>query len=333
MSSQTYDKQLLSRIGGPNTPKRSSLSYTSAGVHDSVQQSQNSLDRQNSALQALVTAERRHGSLDSTSGIRWPTSSAIWAERTAGETSQPSTSRNASIAFDDNGSHRGSYDHSMFVSDEIYMEEGQMSNLYIDDPSPGSPKAGSKRRASSPPREREERASVSSASGLSDIHTRRSVHQLPNRTSPVSRYHPNHPSPSSASSIGPRQGSLGSSLGMASIPSSATSYGSDQASPCLVSPAFDADLRNGSITAAHSAMTSDSIAAHHHQRALSESAPSVRRKISLENVHPNARHNSLSHLQDIYVCECCPKKPRKFDTEDELRYVLVTLHSQRAISD
>jgi hypothetical protein len=33
-------------------------------------------------------------------------------------------------------------------------------------------------------------------------------------------------------------------------------------------------------------------------------------------------HGSLaSKLKGTYMCECCPKKPNKFDTEEELRYV------------
>jgi hypothetical protein len=32
-------------------------------------------------------------------------------------------------------------------------------------------------------------------------------------------------------------------------------------------------------------------------------------------------HSNLSvKLKGPYMCECCPKKPKKFETEDELRY-------------
>lgn len=32
-----------------------------------------------------------------------------------------------------------------------------------------------------------------------------------------------------------------------------------------------------------------------------------------------SRRNSLSHLHGLYICECCPARPKKFDTEDDLR--------------
>ena len=201
-----------------------------------------------------------------------------------------------------------------------------MSNLYIDDRSPGSPKAGSKRRASSPPREREDRSSVSSAAGQNDIHQRRSIHQLPHRTSPISRFQHDQSSVSSASSVAPRHGSLGSSYGMASVPSSATSYGSGRASPSIVSPAIDTDLRNGALTGGTSGGQPSSVPAHH-QRALSESGPSIMRKLSTDSID-HSRKGSLPHVQGGFICECCPKKPRKFDTEEELRYVVVSIGSR-----
>lgn len=192
-----------------------------------------------------------------------------------------------------------------------------MSSLHLHDRSPGSPRAGSKRRASSPPREREDRSSVSSASGHSEIYHRRSMHQLPTRASPVSRFHPNHSSLSSASSYGPRNGSLGSSLGLASVPSSATSYGSGRVSPSTLSPAVDADLRIATGYGAAKVLNPSPILAHH-QRTLSESAQGVARKQSTDSV-PHSRSASLTQMQGIYICECCPKKPKKFDSEDELR--------------
>lgn len=296
------------------------------------------MERRGSSLQALSLPERRHASVDSASSMRWPPSgafsprgTAFWTEHGLPESSH--ASRHGSLTSADTGSHRGSYDHSMFVNEDFYMGEGQMSNLYIDDRSPGSPKAGSKRRASSPPREREDRSSISSASGQSEIHQSRSVHQLPNRTSPVSRFHPDRSSVSSASSFGPRHGSLGSSLGMASIPSSATSYGSGRASPSLISPSVDTDLGNGAISGGPNGVISGgpngvkpSPVAAQHQRTLSESAPSITRKLSTDSI-PHSQNGSGSHLQGVYICECCPKKPRKFDTEDELRYVIITLRS------
>lgn len=193
-----------------------------------------------------------------------------------------------------------------------------MSNLNIHDRSPGSPKAGSKRRASSPPREREDRSSISSAPGQSEAYHRRSLHQLPNRGSSSSRFHPNHSSISSASSVGIRHGSLGSSLGLSSVPSSATSYASGRLSPGALSPAeMEARFGANKILNPTSPMV-------HHQRTPSESTQGGSVQQPSIDSAAHSRNGSLSHMQGIYICECCPKKPKKFDTEDELRYVSQT---------
>ena len=156
-----------------------------------------------------------------------------------------------------------------------------MSNLNLHDRSPGSPKAGCKRRASSPPREREDRSSMSSASGHSDVFQKRSGQQLPNWESPVSRYHPNHSSLSSASSYGPRHGSFESSLGIVSVASSVTSYGSGRASPiALASPALDPELRAGTPYGGAKTLVPSPLMTHHPMRNFAESAQIVAQKMS-----------------------------------------------------
>ncbi|KAI7082023.1 hypothetical protein KC343_g21618, partial [Hortaea werneckii] len=137
-SSSSYDKHLLSRIGGPGTPKRQSVSYS--GPHE------------------LAQAE------NSPAGTRWPPSGAVspgytglWTEHGAIDPNRPLGLRHGSLQFDDSISHRGSYDQSMFIHEDM-MEDGQMGNLHIQDRSPSGSedanvKAGTKRRASSPPRE------------------------------------------------------------------------------------------------------------------------------------------------------------------------------------
>lgn len=329
-ASNTYDKQLLSRIGGPNTPKRQSVSYP-PGAQEIAQLSQAEGERRNSLLRPLSMPERKHassnsiGSIDSPISSRWPASGAVspgyngfWGEHGPADSLRAPTTRHGSLAFDDITSHRVSYDHSMFIHEDP-LEDGQMGSLNIRDRSPSSTedlglKAGTKRRASSPPRDglREERSSISSNSGQSEIYHRRSMQQLPNRGSPVSRFHPSHSSVSSASSLGPRHGSLGSSLGISSIPSSATSYGSGRLSPSAFSPAVDLEGRLGTPYGGAKLPPT-------HHRTLSENTQSGR-KLSTDSVS-HSRHSSMSHshMQGVYVCECCPKKPKKFDTEDELR--------------
>ncbi|KAK5171268.1 uncharacterized protein LTR77_004412 [Saxophila tyrrhenica] len=324
-SSQSYDKQLLSRIGGPNTPSRQSLSNSSGNLLENAQLAPGDAERRNSSLHPLSLPERRHGSIDSPLGARWPPSSGgispgftgFWQEHGPSENSRALARHRGSLTSEDLTSHRGSYDHSMFIHDDFGMEDGQMSNLNIHDRSPGSPKAGSKRRASSPPRERDDRSSISSAPGHSEVYHRRSIHQLPNRGSPISRFHPNHSSVSSASSVGVRHGSLGSSLGLSSVPSSATSYASGRLSPGALSPAIEVDARVGAPYGGNKVLNLTSPMAHH-QRTLSESTQGGGTQPSIDSA-AHSRHGSLSHMQGIFICECCPKKPKKFDTEDELR--------------
>ncbi|KAI6899643.1 hypothetical protein KC334_g9070 [Hortaea werneckii] len=294
-SSSSYDKHLLSRIGGPGTPKRQSVSYS--GPHE------------------LAQAE------NSAAGTKWPSSGAVspgytgsWFEHGATDPNRPLGLRHGSLQFDDSISHRGSYDQSMFIHEDM-MEDGQMGSLHIQDRSPSGSedaniKAGTKRRASSPPREglREDRFSVSGTLGHSDLYHRRSMQQLPNRGSPLSRFHPSQSSVSSASSYGPRHGSLGSSLGIASVPSSATSYGSGRLSPNGLSPAMESG---------NTPYGSARVLAANHQRTLSENAQ-INRRLSTDS-NAQSRRASASHMQGVYICECCPKKPKKFETEEELR--------------
>ncbi|EME84451.1 uncharacterized protein MYCFIDRAFT_96869, partial [Pseudocercospora fijiensis CIRAD86] len=321
-SSNTYDKQLLSRIGGPSngppTPKRTSVSSYTGSLQDTAQLAQAESERRSSQLRPLSMPERRQ------------VFSGFWSEHGPPAPHSQSQTRHSSLTFDDSISQRGSYDQSMYVHEDS-MEDGPMSNLNIHDRhdrSPGShtsdeyARAGTKRRASSPPRDHardEQRSSVSSAStGYSEICHRRSIQQLP-RGSPVSRFHPNHSSLSSASSYVPRHGSLGSSLGVASIPSSATSYGSGRLSPGALSPAPDPEGRICVPYGSNKALSPNPAVAHpSHQRTLSESTQGGQQRSPVESaVH--SRNGSVTHLQGTYICECCPKKPKKFDTEEELR--------------
>lgn len=326
-SSQSYDKQLLSRIGGPNTPTRQSLSQSSGSLLENGQLGPHDRDRRHSSLRPLSLPDGRHGSIDSPSGTRWPPSSGVVSPGYTGywQDSGPEYGRafaahRESLTSEDNASHRGSYDHAMFINDDFGTEDGQMSNLNIHDRSPGSPQAGSKRRASSPQRDREDRLSISSAPGPNEIYHRRSMQQLPNRNSPVSRFHPNHSSVSSASSIGHRHGSLGSSLGLSSVPSSATSYASGRLSPGALSPAAESDARYGGTPYSATKAMNPTSPLMRHQRTLSESTQGGSRKLSTstESV-AHSRNGSLSHMQGTFICECCPKKPKKFESEEELR--------------
>ncbi|KAK5683764.1 hypothetical protein LTR17_027228 [Elasticomyces elasticus] len=299
-SSNTYDKQLLSRIRGPNTPKNLLVSHT-MGLPNAAQLSHSDGERRNSQLRPLSVPERLHtasNSLDSPAGSRWPASGGAslgfsgWGDSSIHDQS-PHT-RYGSIAFHDSLSHRSNYDHSMFINEDV-MEDGQMGNLNIHDRRPSGLdgvsqlKTGTKRRASSPPHEatREQRGSVCSGSGQSEVF-RGPAH--PSQFPP--RFHLNHRSLSLASSLGPRHGSLDSSPGAAS-------------------PALDPALRLGMP------YESTRVLRATHQGTLSENTQ-VGRKPSVYSMS-HSQHGSVPHLQGIFICECSPKKPRKFDSQDDLR--------------
>lgn len=294
-------------------------------------------ERRNSHLRPLTVPnqDRRQNSIsDSPANARYPnptsmpSSGAIspgyagfWEQNVVD--SNRLHTRNGSLS----SSHRGSYDNTMYANDEF--EENRMSHLNIHDRSPpgddysNGAKAGTKRRASSPPRDvyYDERASVGSASGQIDSYNRRSVHQVPERGSPVARFQPSHSSLSSASSYAPRHGSFGSSLSIPSVPSSATSYASGRVSPIILSPVIDPELRARTPSGSGQSLKPSPILPNPHHgrtRTLSSSTQGGAQSSGPDSA-PHSRQNSLSQLHGMYICECCPKKPKKFDTEDDLR--------------
>jgi hypothetical protein len=331
-SSHAYDKQLLSKIGGPNTPTRANTAQDPPDTHPSIHKL--------NSLKPLSVPDRRHSALDSPAS-KWPPSGAI-SPGYPGFRSPVFDSgsidshrgRYGSIStpgpFDETSSqHRGSYDHSVFSEHEFGMEENGMRELNISDRSPAEseeyhlgPKGGLKRRASSPPSEaaREDRPTTS---GHSDLYHRRSAQMLVNRNCAASRFQANQGSISSASSLGQRTGSIGSSFGFSTAASSMTSYGGDQRlSPNALSPLGETDSGPVSPYAASRSLNPSprsSLSRPQHQRGPSETDQPQIRKMSTESVlHP--RHNSVvSRIPGAYICECCPKKPKKFDSEEELR--------------
>lgn len=329
-SSQAYDRNLLSKIGGPNTPSRLSLSYASPNVAQENNTSPGAPDERkgSGSLRPLLVPERRKSSFDSSQ--KWPNVPASGAV-SPGSYHNPLdpefSRRHPSLTSSDSVSHRGSYDSIMFTHEEFPMEDGQLKDLNINDRSPSvssdhlsSARAGVKRRASSPHQEstREERTSVGSAAAAGDLYHRRSLQQFPSHASPIARYpHPHHGSVSSVSSYGQR-GSLASSYGL-SIRSSVTSLGSERHSPNTLSPALDPELVGNMAYAAFRSTNPSprgSLSNTSHPRIGSESVQGARRQSDDVSMQPgDGNNNPLGML----VCECCPKKPKKFATEEEMR--------------
>ena len=348
-SSQAYDKQVLSKIGGPNTPTRTSgPGFLSSSAQETSSAPHTALSKLNGQLKPLSVPERLYPSLESPIS-RWTPSGAVSPAHSFDPGSDSYQRRYGSIStpgtLDDSSSsqqHRGSYDQSVFSEQEFTMEENGLRDLNINDRSPSGSdeyqlgsKCGLKRRASSPPSEaaREDRPTVG---GGNDLYHRRSAQMLVNRNSPVSRFHANQGSLSSASSLSQRTGSFASSYGL-SAASSATSYsGEPRLSPGALSPSTETEFGPVSPYAASSSLNPSprgSLSRTHHQRGLSENEPTQHRKMSGDSL-AHSRQNSVSNkIQGLFICECCPKKPKKFDSEEELRYVSSGAFTGRHIFD
>jgi hypothetical protein len=338
-SSNTYDKQLLSRIGNPsssNRAKRQSLSFSpGTTAQESTQLAPIELERRGEQLRPL-TLPLPHDQYPNSQEIpagsssQWPgsavspgsSSRASWAEHGphdgfASQHHHHRHTRPGSQSFERSSGHHDDIDdgrlHDLRIGDQQYGSENSRWNS----------RPGTKRRASSPPREalQDDRLLAEKLPLRHEAPHRPSLSSLPLREAMSSRFHSNHASLSSASSSA-RHGSLSSSLGMASIPSSTTSYASNLPSPGDSSPCYDDENRTETIYS--SALASKSAYAtqtRHHQRGGSTTSASGVASAQSET-SPHTRNSSVSKASGAtYVCECCPKKPKKFDTIDELRYV------------
>lgn len=165
--------------------------------------------------------------------------------------------------------------------------------------------AGQKRRASSPP---VDGPSLHSASSASDLYRRR---ESAARASPGPPYHP-------TTNAAPRNNSYVStmSLSTGSI-TSLSSFG--RVSPGGVSPnteGSDSPYVNAmSLTSSPRGSISRQ---NGHQRVTSESRPAAARRLS-ENTS-GLKTSTAPKMQGPYLCECCPKKPKKFDSQEDLKY-------------
>ncbi|KAL3427693.1 hypothetical protein PVAG01_01202 [Phlyctema vagabunda] len=212
------------------------------------------------------------------------------------------------------------YQRSPETDVDFQMEEAGLTRLQIDDYStrndsysPGSA-AGQKRRASEDP-PREDGPSLHTVGSASDLFRRRE--SAGGRTSPSPRYHSTSGSVSSTAS-GPRNNSYASTLSLTA--SSITSLGSyGRLSPGGISPGSSDMAPDSPYVTSLSLNPSPrgSISRTTHNRALSETRPLMTsRKLSEGMGH--MKHNSAPKMHGVFICECCPKKPKKFDTHEEL---------------
>ncbi|PNY25923.1 Uncharacterized protein TCAP_04140 [Tolypocladium capitatum] len=208
---------------------------------------------------------------------------------------------------DDATSTQGSYEFTGAEDMEI-DEASSMKRLHIDDTYAA---AGQKRRAASPPAEE---ILLHCVSGQSDIVRRRDVGS---RGSPTPRL-ALIPQASSVSAMSPAAVSRSNSyMSTVSMPHTnntpANSYGRRSpggTSPGGASPTSCSSPYTTPASLTHSPRTSISGRNSTHTRTTSAASP---RKLT-EIQKPGGG----SRLQGFLMCECCPKKPKKFDTAEEL---------------
>lgn len=235
-------------------------------------------------------------------------------------------SPSGSLSNSDDRSVRGSHEQSSAeVEAEFPMEETSgLRRLRIDDNSSRhdshSPlvSIGQKRRASSPPRD-ETPPSLHTVGSASDLYRRR---ESAARASPAPHFHSSHGSISSTAS-GPRSNSYASTLSLAaSSITTMSSYGRlspGGLSPGGLSPRSSDSNDSPYITTISLAASPHTSLSSPHQRNFTEGRPLMTARKSTDVITHHSKHPSPSKLQGIYVCECCPKKPKKFETEEDLK--------------
>lgn len=244
---------------------------------------------------------------------------------------------------------RESYDQSMFSEPDSADPTFPMRHLHLEDRTPLSQhpdsskyhhsalnpslhtsrsRPGMKRKPSqSPPQSHEANAQLLAAAGMNaDLYNQRIGQQ---RVSPVGRFGQNQGSFSSQSSAGPRNNSYASSTGLSVGGSSITSL--DQHSPGSISPPSDQQQHYQQQHNGQDSPYVTSLPMNPNPRSTRSQPQPQYPQAPLENypdpsidqkpqVDPNQRRPPPPNMQShAFICACCPKKPKKFDTPEELR--------------
>ncbi|KAL3481614.1 hypothetical protein BJX99DRAFT_253532 [Aspergillus californicus] len=223
-------------------------------------------------------------------------------------------------------SNRGSYDQSV-VSDmegEFSTDESLPPRLFsVREATPPyleASRSGMKRRASSPPREpvSNDKHALHTTTSNGDLSQRRtSGHPYSNNLSVNNGYNPSYGSLSAASSVSLRTTASYSSAAP-SIGSSITTASTYDRSPGGLSPKSDLDVfheksaMNPSTTAGFPAQLASQT------QDIDTSSANPTRKMSFQT-NLNVPKTAAPKMSGLYICDCCPKKPKKFDSPEELR--------------
>ncbi|KAL1968820.1 hypothetical protein VTN77DRAFT_1181 [Rasamsonia byssochlamydoides] len=347
-SSDNYDRHLLSKIGKPHSPPRSSA-ISSLPFHS---RSFGSGFQSSPIFDGTPSAPDSRSSIFQSGAIS-PGTKTGWKDYTDYRSpSVESSAPSSGVDFDagrrqagamtpqhedtfslSSRSNRGSYDQGIFsdVEGEFSVDEGgqfRQPPSYLDSMSIHSKQHGMKRRASSPPRElsSDDRHPLHKATSSGDLAQRRtSGHPFTGTVSPSSRYPPSHGSLSSTSSASFRSSasyssSVSLSLGGSSI-TSVSSY--DRLSSGGLSPKSEQEQFHDKSNL-NQPSPSGSLAGLPAARGPQYPSPTdpksalSTRKMSVQSAL-NVAKPSGPKIGGMYICECCPKKPKKFDTPEELR--------------
>jgi len=352
-SSNAYDQHLLSKIGNSLSP-RGSISHGSD--HRVSMPALTVPSRTSSNLPSPGPSEgstldvKWYSSPQSAGGVS-PRTKIGWREYIEGRS--PSVESNApSLAMDYESAHtrdmgrrryygttpsredsislpsrsnRGSCDQTVFsdIEGDFSTDEPLPPQQFIlREPTPPYPEGsrqGMKRRASSPPREpiSDETHTLHLATSNGDLSQRRtSGHPFTNTLSVNSGYAPSHRTLSATSSLSIRtSGSYSSapSIGGSSM-TSLSPY--DKLSPGGLSPSSDLDTyHEKSILNPSSpgALAPIPRGANSLEPPLTDSTGKVTLAPILSVPKPPPK------ISGLYICDCCPKKPKKFDNPDDLR--------------
>lgn len=320
-SSQAYDKHLLSRIGGPRTPPLKSADSPIGSTNEDTPSSANKA--RGGQLRPLAMPERRYSEMDTRSPQQWASTRATAATAPQSSVLSPGISARRSPQLEDGAQidrplalarqnsfvkleessmpgrliHRNSYegvfhDSELSAAQSPAMQQLNISHSPADTEDYQNIRTGQKRRAQSPPGDAILDPRLPSNPGFRPAQAadaRNHGSTLPQFRAPGSMS-------SVASSMPPQNASYPSSYGL-SNPSSATSYNSERLSP--------------------SAFTSEAIAARSNlgmppPPVNNNSAPRIPQ-------HVRAPSTNAPRPMGTWICDCCPKKPKKFESEDELR--------------
>ena len=225
-------------------------------------------------------------------------------------------------------SHRGSYDQAMFAEPETDLsieDNGTFRKLSLGDSrfplaarqEAITSKPGMKRRAISPPTDMVRDDKV--PTHLSEPHHRVTASFA--ARSPNTQFLKYGSVSSTASSVRPE--SYTSSAGLSAAGSSMTSISSyPRHSPARLSPSVEAPQDSpylASVAPSKPVLSISTSKKLQDRTSYEDRAPHIISKMSSETPADESRPAAANRLTGHYICECCPKKPKKFDTENELR--------------